>query len=189
MLLQPIHSWFFLWEGVIPSLYRVVAVTVASALTAAGLVLAARVNWLIAVPVATTVWIGLAVVQEHDERVVLDVDTEFLTLLRQHADPVLAAAGFVFRHAAGPQRARRARVDTFFYEVPGDRHTRDCMDLWIHRDRFPGGSMDVRMDSRSLQRLLASHNEPQLADRVGRTEAAPGDVAAIVTALKLALAD
>ncbi len=189
LMLRPIHSWFFFWEDIIPSLYRVVAVGVAAAITAAGLVFAARVGWFIAVPVATALWIGLAVIQEHDERVTLDVDSAFLALLREQADPVLAAAGFVYRDASGPQRARMARSDTFLYEVPGDGHGRECIDLWIDRDRSPGGRMDVRVDSRPLPRLLDPHNEPQLAERVGRTEDAAGDVAAIVTALKLVLRD
>lgn len=187
LLLRPIHGWFFFWEDTIPSLYRVIAVAAAAAITAAALVFAARVDWFIAAPAATIVWIALAVIQEHDERVVLDIDTEFLALLREQADPVLARAGFVFRFAQGPQRARGTRADTFLYEVPGAGHTGDCIDLWIHRDRVPGGSIEVSVDYRPLQLLLARHDEPNLADRVGRTEDPAGDVAAIVAALKLVL--
>jgi hypothetical protein len=187
LLLRPIHGWFFLWEDIIPSLYRVLAVAAASVITAGALVLTVRINWFIAGATATIVWIVLAVIQEHDERVVLDVDAEFLKLLLDQADPVLAEAGFVYRNASGPQRAQKARADTFLYEVPGDGYRRDCIDLWIHRDRFPGGSIEVTVDSRPLERLLVSQDEPELAERVTRTEDAAGDVAAIVTALELVL--
>jgi len=93
--LRPVHRWFFFWEDLVLPVYRVVAVAIGAAITAAVVVLGARVRWLVAAPLVTAGWIALGVVQEHDQRVLLD--GEFLDLLREHADPVLARTGFTFR--------------------------------------------------------------------------------------------
>jgi len=185
--LRPIHQWFFWWEEVIPSVYRVVAVTVGVGITATVVVLITRVGWFVAVPLATVGWIVLAVVQDHDHGVHLDVNHEFQGLLRGQADPVLARAGFAFHSAGGPCRARPDRSDTFLYEA-GDPERNGCVDLWIRRDQS-GGQMEVSVDGHRLERLVASHGNPQLATRVTRAEEPSGDVAALVAAFELILAN
>lgn len=185
MWLRPVHRWFFLWEDLVSSVYRVVAVVIGAAITSVVVVLTGRVRLLVAVPLATAGWIALAVVQEHDERVHLDVDGEFRDLLREQADPVLARAGFSFNGAFGPCRARRDRSDTFLYEA-ADPNGKGCIDVWIRRDRSDG-RMDVSVDGHRLERLDASHGDPQRARRVTRAEVPAGDVAALVAAFDLVL--
>lgn len=50
----------------------------------------------LAVPAGAALWVGLAAVQEHDERVPRPVDEVVVQAVRESAEPVLAAAGFVF---------------------------------------------------------------------------------------------
>jgi len=183
--LRPVHRWFLLWEDLVPSVYRVVAVAIGAAITSVVVVLTGRVKWLVAVPLATVGWIALAVVQEHDERVHLDVDFEFRDLLREQADPVLARAGFSFSGAFGPCRARSGRSDTFLYEA-ADPNGEGCVDAWIRRDRS-GGRMDVSVGGHRLERLVGSRGDPQGAMRVTRAEVPAGDVAALVAAFDLVL--
>lgn len=185
MWLRPVHRWFFFWEDMVLSVYRVVAVAIGASITTAIVVLTARVRWLVAAPLATVGWIALGVVQEHDQRVLLDVDGEFLDLLREHADPVLARTGFTFSSAYGPCRARPGRSDTFLYEA-ADPEGNGCVDVWIRRDRS-NGQMRVSVDGHHLERLVASHGDPQLEARVTRAEDPAGDVAAVVVALELVL--
>lgn len=168
----------------VPSVYRVVAVAIGAAITAAIVVLTARAKWLVAAPLAIVGWIVLGVVQEHDQRVQLDVDGEFLDLLRKQADPVLARIGFTFSSASGPCRARSDRSDTFLYEAV-DPNEDGCIDLWIRRDRFHR-QMEVSVDGELLEALVTSRGDPQLAARVTRAEDPAGDVAAVVAALELA---
>ena len=68
--LWPVHAWFFLWERVVPSMYRVVA-TGLGALATAIVVVTVGVHPLLAAPLSLFGWIGLAIAQEHDERVLL----------------------------------------------------------------------------------------------------------------------
>jgi hypothetical protein len=186
LLLRPVHSWFQLWEDVIPSVYRVAAVAGAAAVSAAVLVLVLPVHGLVAALLATVLWILLAIVQEHDERVLLEPDLAFLAAMRAQVEPVLERAGFVFRNASGPQRSRPGRQDTFFYEAPGAQAV-ECVDIWIHRGRSVGAQMDVTVDGAELSRLLVSRDEPQLAQRVSRTEAAGSDAAALAVAFEVVL--
>ncbi|MCP3935493.1 MAG: hypothetical protein GY708_08995 [Actinomycetia bacterium] len=183
--LRPIHRWFFLWEDVIPSLYRVVAVTVAAGIITTLAVITAGTRGLIALPLAVLAWIALGVAQEHDERVKLDVDTEFETLLRQQLDPVLAAAGFTFSAAVGPLRAHPDRTDTFLYEAPGPDGN-DCLDVWIRRDRS-SQEMESTIEGVALERLVADRGDSRLAARVTRAEGPGGDVAALVAAFSLTM--
>ena len=85
-------------------MYRVVAVAVGAVIAATVVVLTTTVGWFVAVPLATVGWIVLAVIQDHDQRVRLDVNSEFDNLLREQADSVLARAGFTFNGADGPSR-------------------------------------------------------------------------------------
>lgn len=185
LVLRPFHGWFHLWERIIPSLYRVVAVAAGTVITAALVVLVTRAHWLLVLVLAVVGWIALAIGQEHDERVVLDVDGEFLSLLRRHADPVLNRAGYVFKNASGPARASRDRSDTILYEIDDVPGPIGCIDLWIRRERTVGGRIEVSTDGGPLEWLLDSLGEPELAQRVTRTEDAAGDVAALVTAFQL----
>ena len=160
--LRPIHQWFFWWEVVVPSIYRVVAVAVAATVSTA-LLVAAGVHPLVGAPVALVVCIGLAVVQEHDERVMLPVDPEFHQQLRKLVDPVLAERGFVFNGASGPCRARSDRTDVFLYERPDV--SEGCIDLWIHRNR-EAGTMRVDFAGRGLTQWLSAAGEERLAGRI-----------------------
>lgn len=170
-----------------PSAYRVVAVAVGAAITSVVVVLTARVRWLVTAPLATVGWIALAVVQEHDERVCLGVDSEFRELLREQADPVFARSGFTFNGAFGPCRARSDRSDAFLYEAidPSGNH---CVDVWIRHDRS-GGQMEALVGGHPLEELLAAHGDPLLATRVTRAEEPAGDATALTTALELVLGD
>lgn len=185
MLLRPVHRWFFLWEDVVPSVYRIVAVAIGAAITSVVVVLTARVKWLVAFPLATVGWIALAVVQEHDQRVCLDVDSEFRELLREQADPAMARSGFIFNGASGPCRARSDRFDTFLYEAT-DPSGNDCIDVWVRRDRS-GGQMEALVDGHPLEELVACHGDPLLATRVTRAGDPAGDATALTAAFELVL--
>ena len=149
---------------------------IGAAITAVVVVVATTVGWLVAAMLALVGWIVLAVIQDHDQVVRLDVVGEFRDFLREQADPVLARAGFNFNHASGPIRARPDRSDTYLYEAI-DSEGEGCIDLWICRDRSDG-QMEVPVDGRCLDRLVVSHGDPQLAARVTRAEQPAGDVAA-----------
>jgi len=185
LVLRPFHAWFHFWDQIIPSLYRVVAVAAGALITAVLVVLATGAHWLLSLLLSLVGWIVLAIVQEHDERVVLDFDGEFLSLLRRHADPVLNRAGYVFKNASGPTRAGRDPSDTILYEIDNVPGPIGCIDLWIRRERTAGGRIEVRTDDGPLERLLDSLGESQLAQRVTHTEDAEGDVAALVAAFQL----
>ncbi len=180
--LRPIHRWFFLWEDLVPSVYRVLAVGVAGVASAVALA-AIGIPPVIGVPAAVATWVAIAVVQEHDERVTLPVDAEFERQLRTRLDPPLAARGFAYNGASGPCRARRERNETFLYEAP--RPPDGCIDLWIHRDRARG-TMSVALPGGDLASLLAAAGDGELADRIGRVGAAEADVEAIVAAIAAA---
>jgi hypothetical protein len=180
-----VHRWFFFWEDMVPSVYRVVAVAIGAAITSVVVVVTTKFKGLVAAPLATVGWIALGVVQEHDERVHLDVDGEFRDLLRDQVDPVLARAGFTFSGAFGPCRARSDGSDSFLYEA-ADPNGYGCIDVWVRRDRFDG-RMTMSIDGHRLERLVASHGDAELAARVTRAEDPVGDVAALVAALELTL--
>ncbi|MGB5187053.1 MAG: hypothetical protein WBO84_08000 [Acidimicrobiia bacterium] len=178
--LQPVHRWFFFWEDMVPSVSRVVAVAIGAAITSVVVVVTTKIKGLVTVPLATVGWIALGVAQEHDARVHLGVDGEFLDLLRDQVDPVLARAGFTFNSAFGPCRARPGRSDTFLYEA-ADPNGNGCIDVWIRRDRFDG-KMEVSVDGHRLERLVALRGDPQCATRVTQAEEPVSDVAALVAA-------
>ena len=143
-------------------------------------------GWVVTTVMAAAAWIVLAILQDRDQRVHLDVNDEFQAFLRDRADPVLARAGFVFQLAQGPCRARPDRSDTFLYEA--DNPAEGCIDLWIRRYRS-GGPMEVSVDGRPLERLVASRGHPQLAARVTRAERPADDVTALVAAFALVLSN
>jgi len=127
-----LHRWFWFWEALIPGIYRVVAVVVAAGLSAFALVALARVPWFIAVPLSLAIWIGLAVVQEHDERVTVPIDEHFLAELHTHVSPVIAPAGFSFAYASPSNRARGG-PESFVYEAKGSDGEDEL--IWVYRDR------------------------------------------------------
>jgi len=114
--LRPVHQWFFFWERAISSIDRVVAVLVGAAVTAALASLVLPLAWYIVAPLALVIWIGLAVLQEHDQRVSLPVDPGFLSEMNRHVTPLLASRGFVDFHSFGPCRARASREESFIYQ-------------------------------------------------------------------------
>ena len=168
-----------------PSIYRVVAVAVAAAATAV-LLFAVGVPLLVGVPLALVVWIGLAIVQEHDERVTLPVDAEFYGHLRELVDPVLAPHGLAFNSSFGPCRARGDRTEVFLYERPDA--SEGCIDFWIHRDRA-GGTMRVDFAGRRLAQWLLAVGEERLAERVEQAMSPDEDVMALRNALSVVPAD
>lgn len=178
--LRPIHRWFFWWEAVVPSIYRVAAVAVAAIATAV-LVLAVGLHPLVGAPVALIVWIGLAVAQEHDERIALPVDAEFHQHLRGVIDPMLSRHDLVFTVAYGPCRAREDRSEVFLYERADV--SEGCSDFWIHRNR-PLGTMSVDFAGRGLSLWLSAAGDVQLAERIEQASSPLGDVAALQSALE-----
>ncbi|MEM8925600.1 MAG: hypothetical protein AAGD35_19010 [Actinomycetota bacterium] len=168
-----------------PSIYRVLAVAVAASATAASLFVVG-VPLLVGVPLALVVWIGLAIVQEHDERVTLPVDAEFYAHLREFVDPVLAPHGLAFSSSFGPCRARGDRTEVFLYERPAT--SEGYIDLWIHRDRAEG-TMRVDLAGRRLAQGLLAAGEERLAERVEQAMGSDEDVVALREALSVVPAD
>lgn len=99
--LRPLHAWFFHWERVVPSRYRVVARGLAA--LASALLLLRGFHPLLAAPVSLAAWIGLAVAQDHDQRTRLPPDQAFVAALTVavSAPPLALAIG----NAHGPSRA------------------------------------------------------------------------------------
>ena len=175
LLLRPLHRWFWFWERRISSVYRVVAVLVA-ALFSAWIVVLVGVPYYVAVPIAIAAWIGLAVAQEHDERVTLPIDQEFYDRLRYHVDPVVAAAGLSFDAAIGANRARGG-AETFTYQ----HHDEDEI-LWIFRNRSERVmGLSVWADDFDAE---PSSLPDDLVERVTTVSDAESDAQAIASALE-----
>jgi len=185
-LLRPVHGWFFVWEDVVPSLYRVVAVVTGAALTTVAVrVFGIGPTWLVAI-VATLAWIGLGVAQEHDERVQVPADEAFVGALRTRVDDLLGDHGFAFHSATGGVRARRKRHTTVFYSGA----ERNDQVLWIVRDP-KACTLDVRLgfgDVRDLAALLRDRGETEIAERLARAADPTADADAVGDALEAALA-
>lgn len=127
-----LHRWFWLWEDLAPGIYRVGAVGTAALATAAVLARLTAVRWWLAAPASLAAWIGLAIAQEHDQRVTLPVDEEFLKELHIHVSPVLAAVGFSFCYSSPANRARGG-TESFVYEA--QRSNEQVEVIWIRRNR------------------------------------------------------
>lgn len=131
-LLRPVHAWFFLWERVVPSLYRVVATGLAAPVTAVILV-AVGVHPVLAAPLSLLGWIALAVAQDHDERVLLPPDSVFVSALTD----VLGTPPFLLSLASahGPARARPESWGTMIVlDAPDDdRHPLAGMFITVER--------------------------------------------------------
>lgn len=188
--LRPVHAWFFLWERLVPSLYRVVATGLA-ALATVVLLTALGFHPVAAAPISLAAWIGLAVAQEHDARTRRPPDRAFVAALTDAvAGPPLALSVAI---AHGPRRARPEAWDTmvvltsrgseahpltgFFIQVE-----RSAAESWMHlhvSDDAPGRleSDDECSDERG---------ETMLAERIQRGESPEADAHAIAAALAAA---
>lgn len=188
--LRPVHAWFFAWENVVPPIYRVVAVAIASGVTAAVLV-ALGVNPLLAVVLSLAAWVGLAIAQEQDERVMLAPDSRFVETL----EAAVGRAPFFLRmdHATGPCRARRGSFDSFTLSTDaGDDHSLLGLVVQIERSVREREMIlyvfdDPASDSfEPILTRLQARGKAHLADRVQRAEAPAADVEAIITVLRVA---
>jgi hypothetical protein len=189
-VLRPAHAWFHWWEARVRGPYRVAAVVAGAAATAAVIHLATDIPLLAAFVMALLAWIGIGVVQEHADRRVLEVDPEFVAGVQHRVVPVVAPYGFIYRSATGGRASRRDLRETILFEAvstPSDAaHPQGCVDIWIIRDRTTG-TLDVSVDGRSLSRLVESAGDPELAERVQRTEGNDADVDALCLAFGLVL--
>lgn len=155
-----LHRWFWLWEDLAPGVYRVGAVISGAGITAAVLAKLTPVRWWLAAAASLATWIGLAIAQDHDERVTLPIDEDFLRELRTQVDPVVAGAGYSFEYADPANRARGG-AEVFVYEV--DRNDEFSDVIRIYRDRtkrilgiFPSGSfpsVETDLSSDLVERL------------------------------------
>ena len=109
---------------------------------------------LLAVLVALPVWIGLAVAQDHDERVHLAPDVAFAAALTAAvAGPPLRLG---VRSATGPRRARPHEPDVFVLGAEGDDE--------LHP--FAGWYVEVTRDLHET-RLSAHPDEPGSVEHLG----------------------
>lgn len=188
--LRPIHAWFFTWERIVPSIYRVVAVLIAAAITVAVLAVF-DVHALLAVVVSLAAWIGLAIAQEHDQRVFLEPDPDFARALA--AETGREPLSLHLDHARGPSRSRRGSSDVFVLSTDaGEAHPLSGRLVQIHRSRL---DQEMRLDVfgdrvsdrvESIERRLLELGAAELAGRVQRAEAPTTDVEAIIAALRTA---
>ncbi|MFN3214927.1 MAG: hypothetical protein ACE367_00350 [Acidimicrobiales bacterium] len=187
-LLRPVHAWFFVWEDVLPSVYRVVAVVSAAALTTLALrAFGIGPTWLVAIA-ATLAWIALAVAQEHDERVCVPVDQRFVDALRECLDPVMAGHGWTFGSATGGCRARKETATTVVYDHHGGSHRM----AWIVRDAA-AGTLDVRLMPEDVDAhpevatQLVARGHAELAERLRRATEPESDAHAVRDAFAVVL--
>lgn len=188
--LRPIHAWFFFWEGVVPSVYRVVA-TGSAALVTAVVLAAAGLHPLVAAALSLPGWIGLAIAQEHDERVLLPPDTEFVSALTDAVSPTTPA--LAVEQAHGPRRARREAWDTMvILSTNGTgEHPLAGMFITVQRSAADGRmQLDVLDDApgafESVDERLRQRGEDMLADRIQRARSPAADAHAIAAALTAA---
>lgn len=190
MLLRPVHAWFFFWERVVPSLYRVVATGLA-ALATAVILIAVGVHPLLAAPVALLGWIALAVAQEHDERVLLPPDPAFVAALTDAvAAPPLAIS---VDTAHGPRRARPEVWDTMVVLTPHDfdDHPLATTFITVQRSAAQGWMrLDVIDDApdafQPIDEHLRERGKSMLAERIERAQSPNSDAGAIAEALTAA---
>lgn len=190
VVVRPVHAWFFFWERVVPPLYRVVATGLAALVTAA-LLAAAGLHPLVAAGLSLPVWIGLAIAQEHDERVLLPPDGDFLSALVEAVSPTPPA--LTVEQAHGPRRARPEAWDTMIVLSAIDAHDhplagmlitveRSAADGWMRLavlDDAPGGVGFI--DER-----LRARGEAGLAERIEQARSPDADAQAIAAALTAA---
>lgn len=191
IVLRPIYRWFHFWEGVIPSLYRVVATVLAATGTAAVLAFAAGMFPAVAVAVSLPAWVGLAIVQEHDERVRLPPDGEFvaeLTAALSSTPPSLSVV-----RALGPTRARPEEWDTSVELSADGAADHPLSACYISLDRSAAGGWmhlyvtdDLPDGLESIHDRLDHRGEWLLADRIQHARSPRSDAEAIANALAVA---
>jgi hypothetical protein len=189
-VLRPVHAWFFLWERIVPSVYRVVATGLASIATAV-LLGVAGANPLIAFGLCVPAWIGLAVWQEHDERVLLPPDLEFVAALTDAvSEPPLV---LTVERAHGPGRARREGWDTaaVLSTTGAPEHPLAGSFITVTRHRAAGWMrLDVVDDGPQptwpIAERLRSAGALDVAERIHRARSASEDAEAIRAALTAA---
>lgn len=174
--LRPVHRWFWFWERRISSIYRVVAVLVGALVSAWVISFITGVPLYLTAPAAIAAWIGLAIAQEHDERISLPIDGEFYEQLRRHVDPVVATAGLSFDGASGANRARGG-AETFTYQHPGKDEI-----LWVFRNPRDG-VMGLTGWPESLD-AESSFLPEELVERVTTVQDAESDAQAVASAVK-----
>jgi len=189
VVLRPAHAWFFFWERVVPSLYRVVATGLATLATAV-LLAAAGLQPLVAAGVSLSVWIGLAIAQEHDERVLLPPDEEFLAALADAVSPTPPA--LTVEQAHGPRRARPESSDSIVLSVDGVHgHPLAGMFITVERSASEGWMrLDVINDApgafESVEERLRERGETEIAERIEQAQLPDADAQAIAAALTAA---
>lgn len=189
-VLRPVHAWFFAWERLTPSVYRVVATGMAAGITV-GMLSILGVHPVLAAVISLPAWIGLAIAQEHDERVTLPPDAEFIEALS--AATRQAPLRLRLDHATGPSRARRGRTEYFLLSTDAmGHHPLSGRLVEIERSRRDGAMrLDVFDDpstnsAESTAERLRDRGAGPLADRVRRSEAPESDAEAIGEALRAA---
>lgn len=191
-LLRPVHTWFFFWERVAPSVYRVVATGLAALATAIVLAVAG-LRPLRAAGLSLPAWIGLAIAQEHDERVRLPPDEEFVSALAEAVarEPL----ALTVERADGPGRARRERWDTSAVLSAGDAPDHPLVRMFISVERSATDGwmrLDVTDDFtdrfESIDERLHARGEHALAERLHEARSAAEDAQVIAAALTTAYA-
>ena len=185
--LRPVHAWFFHWERVVPSLYRVVATGLASLATTLVLILLGF-HRVLAAPVSLAAWIGLAVAQDHDQRTRLPPDQAFVAALTDalSAPPLALAIG----DAHGPSRARPQRWDTMVVLTPprAERHPLTGFFMTLERSAAEGWmQLDVGDDApgryESIDDRLLERGQSALVRRIHRSGSPEADADAVAAAL------
>lgn len=190
VLLRPVHAWFFYWERVVPSLYRVVATGLAALATAVVLI-AVGVHPLLAASLSLLGWIALAVAQEHDERLLLPPDVAFVAALTEavSARPLDLSVDI----AHGPKRARPEAWDTMVVLTPHDvdGHPLGRMFITVERSAAQGWMwLDVIDDApgafEPIDERLHERGGSKLAERIEQAQSPDSDAQAIAAALTAA---
>jgi multisubunit Na+/H+ antiporter MnhB subunit len=190
LFLRSVHAWFFHWERVVPSLYRVVATGLA-ALATAIVLLAVGMHPLLAGPVALLGWVALAVAQEHDERVLLPPDGAFVAALVEAV--ATQPLHLSIETAHGPRRARPQGWDTMVVLTPPGIEGHPLGGMFISLERAAGEGwmrLDVIDDApgafEPIDERLRKRGESALADRIERAQSPSSDAHSIASALRAA---
>lgn len=188
--LRPLHAWFFFWERVVPSLYRVVATGLA-ALATALLLTTLGLHPLLVLPASLAGWIGLAIAQEHDERILLPADQAFVDALRDAVSVPPLALSIAVAH--GPKRARSEPWDTMVVLIADGPESHPLAGFFIAVERsVDQGWMRLHVSDdapgsfESIDDRLAERGETALGERIQRAQSPEADAHAIAAALTAA---